>query len=233
MCRHILPRPEIRSLNGRHRSDLFAGLFSVAVSGNACSGGFTIPELAVQPGNVVRYPQASLREEWDEVEAWARALDEIHQVGANASWYRNFRAGDSTHLLGCAAQWGVAKIFGLPHGLIVNPSGGDGGSDIGPVDIKGTTYWPPVLKHPANASHWPEYFALAHVVLGLRVVTFIGVVPSAALRGGPGAELRTWNEQAGPQWSLDAQSVWDVDSKAPPEQKFPALALQSVQATRR
>lgn len=117
-------------------------------------------------------------------------------LGSTRAW----RGSGSTHLPGMAGQIAVALITGQPVSVDLL-DGGDGGTDIGQVDIKTSCYWPPILKHPVAALRWPPYFALAHLSED-RVVTFVGTVTADDLRG-PRSYTATFNADAGEQHCLD------------------------------
>ena len=137
---------------------------------------------------------------WTFVEAVADAYEQRRRHLATS---KLLRGQGSTHLVGIAGQIGVALILNRPTDVgFLN--GGDGGHDIDETDVKTTTYWPPILKHPVHADRWPVRFALAHLSPD-HIVTYIGTVDAEMLR--EAGHVRTFHPDAGPQHCLNEYDV--------------------------
>ena len=113
------------------------------------------------------------------------------------------RGAASTHLIGLAGECALAKITGKPFDAKLRING-DGGKDFGEVDVKTSTYWPPILKHPVNPKFWPKWFSLVYFDEASKQAFFIGTVSKEELLSGP---RRTFNQAAGEQHSLDCEAV--------------------------
>ena len=143
------------------------------------------------------YPHIDLTPIWTLVEAVADVYEARRRHLATSQLWRGQQ---STHLVGIAGQVGVALITGQPTNVAFLDAG-DGGHDTPTgVDIKTATYWPPILKHPANAKRWPQAFGLAHLSQH-HIVTFCGFVTADELRDR--GYQRTFNPNAGPQLCLN------------------------------
>ena len=104
--------------------------------------------------------------------------------------------GVSTHIPEVAGEVAAAFRTGQPMDAVLRVNG-DCGYDLPDgTDVKTVVgYWPPILKHPANAKHWAPLFAL--VYLDGKTAYYIGRVKRETLQAGPiknfgHVDNRTW-----------------------------------------
>lgn len=132
-----------------------------------------------------------------------RLAEEREQQKRGFGTSKLLRGNASTHLIGLAGECALAKITGKPFDAKLRING-DGGKDFGEVDVKTSTYWPPILKHPVNPKFWPKWFSLVYFDEAAKQAFFIGTVSKEELQSGP---RRTFNKSAGEQHSLDCEVV--------------------------
>ena len=97
---------------------------------------------------------------------------------------RLWRGEHSTHIIGIAGEVIAATVLHKQIDITLNING-DGGTDLwGNIDVKTSSYWPPILKHPVKSNRWPDYFCLVYFNEKKCFGCFIGMVTKEALMKG-------------------------------------------------
>jgi len=168
------------------------------------------------------FPEILLVDEWEEI---TRCADEREAQKRGYATSKLLRGTHSTHLIGLAGEFALAKLTGRKPDTSLRIQG-DGGSDFKNLDVKTATYWPPILKHPVNPKYWPEWLALVYLDEENKTARFIGTVSKADLMSG---EQKTFHPSAGPQHTLSCGEVRRL-SRAYKEQREKARQFENLSA---
>lgn len=131
--------------------------------------------------NVSRFCVFSLYPIWPMIEQIGKQREEQKRKFQSS---RLWRGENSTHIIGIAGEVIAATVLHQQIDIELNIRG-DNGSDLwGNIDVKTSSYWPPILKHPVNSKHWPDYFCLVYFNEKKQHGCFIGMVTKDALKNG-------------------------------------------------